>query len=274
MRPMGWTKGEVSLDMSRRDTVPYRISLEAEDLSLSQLMTDVDLDGEAATGRVRLGGTLVGHLVPGAHGTLNLADAAGPVSARVRDGEIRRRLNLMMAIAAASDTLNPFRSREVIPFRKIEAELQLGGGPARIEAFSLTGPAIRMVGTGTVDIVNEPHELEGVVALYFFKTLDKLINAVPMVNKLLLGEDENLVAAYFAVSGPWGDPHASVIPLKTLLAIPTNIVVEGLPAFARSGITQIERLLSILPSSGDKGETPPPKPEARAGESPAPGAIP
>jgi hypothetical protein len=276
MRPTGWTKGEVALDVSHADAVPYRISLEADDLSLSQLMTDVELDGEAATGRVRLGGTLVGHLVPGAHGTGNLADAAGPVSARLRDGEIRRRLNLMMAIAAASDTLNPFRSRDVIPFRKIEAELQLGGGPARVESFSLTGPAIRMVGTGNVDIVNEPHELQGVVALYFFRTLDKLINAVPMVNKLLLGEDQNLVAAYFAVSGPWGDPHASVIPLKTLLAIPTNIVIEGLPAFARSGITQIERLLSMLPSAGEKSDAPaaPPKPEAHAGEGARPGAIP
>lgn len=282
LRPSGWTRGQVDFDMSHADSVPYRISLEADDLSLSQLMTDVDLDGEAATGKVRLGGTLIGHLVPGQRGAKNLDDAVGPVSARVRDGEIRRRLNVMMAIAAASDTLNPFRSRDVIPFRKIELELQLDKGIAHIDSMSLTGPAIRMVGTGTVDIVNEPHELQGVVALYFFKTLDRVLGMVPIVNKLLLGEDENLVAAYFAVSGPWGEPKASVIPIKTLLAIPTNIVVEGVPAFVRSGIAQIERVLSVFPSAGEKGEgeptpkpTPTPTPEAPAPESAAaPGAMP
>ena len=263
MRPTGWVKGGVDLDMSQRDSVPYRMTVESESLSLSQLMTDVELDGESATGTVKLGGNLTGHLVPGAKGTRNLADASGPVSGHVRHGEIRRRLNLMMAIAAASDTLNPFRSRDTIPFDKIDTEMRLENGTAHVESMSLVGPATRMVGTGIVDVANEPHEIQGVVALYFFKTLDRVIGVVPIVNKLLLGDDENLVAAYFAVSGPWGDPKASVIPVKTLLAVPTNIVIEGVPAFVRSGISQLEHLISMLPS-GEKNEKPEPPPAERA----------
>lgn len=284
MRPSGWVKGETDLDMSRAESVPYRLTVEAEGLSMSQTMGDLDLDPEDATGTLKIGGSLTGHLVPGAHGTRNLADASGPVSGHVRHGEIRRRLNLMMAIAAASDTLNPFRSRDVIEFDKIDADMQMENGIAHVASMSLTGPATRMVGTGTIDVATEPHDIEGVVALYFFKTLDRVISVVPIVNKLLLGDDANLVAAYFAVSGPWGDPKASVIPIKTLLAVPTNIVIEGVPAFVRSGISQIEHLLSMLPGTekSEKPEPPaPPHPPqsgasgaAAADAAAAPGVIP
>jgi hypothetical protein len=117
--------------------------------------------------------------------------------------------------------------------------------------MSLTGPAVRLVATGSVDAVESPYALEAVLGVFFFRSLDTVISKVPLVNRLLLGSDENLMAAYFALSGPWADPRARVIPVKTLLTTgPAGIVTEGLPAFVRSGLSTLERLLG---GGGDEG---------------------
>jgi hypothetical protein len=119
--------------------------------------------------------------------------------------------------------------------------------------MSLLGPAARLVGTGSVDAIHPPHELEAVVGLFFFRTLDTVISKMPLVNLLLLGSDDNLVAAYFALTGPWAEPRARVIPTRTLLTTgPAGIVTDGLPTFVRSGLSTLARLLGV----GEKAEPP------------------
>jgi hypothetical protein len=93
-----------------------------------------------------------------------------------------------------------------------------------------------------------------VVALFFFRNLDSLISKVPLLNRVLLGEDENLINAYFALSGPFGEPKARLIPVKTLSSGPASFMLEGFPAFVRGGLS---RLRSVLPGGG--GESPPPE---------------
>src|SRR5690606_14324469 len=189
----------------------------------------------------------------------------GPVEVRLRDGEIRRRMPLLLAIAAASDTLNPFRSRETLPYEAIEGRVQLDHGTLRTEDLPLTGPAVRMVATGSVDAVSHPHPVEAVVGLFFFRTIDAVISRVPIVNRLILGRDDNLVAAYFAVSGPWSEARADVIPVRSILS-PASIVTEGVPGFVRSGLATLERLLG--------GQAPAPPDPAAEGEAAEPLAPP
>jgi hypothetical protein len=131
----------------------------------------------------------------------------------------------------------------VLPYEEIDGELMLDRGTVRAEALSLVGPAARLVATGDVDVVDAPNEVNAVVGVFFFKTLDTVIGAVPLVNRILLGDDENLMAAYFAVSGPWKEPSARILPATLLTSGPVGIVTEGLPGFVRSGIGSLRRLL-------------------------------
>ena len=157
-----------------------------------------------------------------------LADSSGPATLRLRDGEILKRMNVLFSIAQASDTLNPFRSRETIPYERIDAPLQIAGGFASTDALSLQGPALRLVGTGRVNVVESPHEVEAVIGIFYFRALDRVIGVFPILNRMLLGPDDNLVSTYFAVSGPWGDPRASIIPSKSIASGPGSFVLEGI----------------------------------------------
>ena len=116
---------------------------------------------------------------------------------------------------------------------------------------------LRMVATGAVEL-EQPFPLEAVVGLFFFRGIDKVIGGVPILNTLLLGSDENLVPAYFSLEGPWGDPKARLIPMKSFLAGPASIVVEGVPTFVRGGLDRLGRLFSLRPSAREEPAAPDP----------------
>ena len=260
LRPRGDLSGIVALDLSRSDAVPYHGRIELVNGSLSELMNDLKMDGGAANGTADIDTELTGLLVAG-HNLL--ADTTGTAMIRLRKGEILKRMNVLFSIAQASDTLNPFRSRETIPYERIDAPLQLANGLASTDALALEGPALRLVGTGHVNVVEDPHLVEAVIGIFYFRALDRVIGVFPLLNRMLLGPDDNLVSTYFAVSGPWADPRASIIPSKSIASGPGSFVLEGLPSFVRGGISTLERIFTASgPSAKPGAANAPPAPLA------------
>ena len=70
-----------------------------------------------------------------------------------------------------------------------------------------------------------------------------MIGVVPLLNRLLLGPDDNLISTYFAVTGPWADPRAMIVPIKSIASGPGSFVLEGVPSFVRGSLVTLERLL-------------------------------
>lgn len=254
LRPRGDVEGTADIDLSKPDLVPYRLRIELTGGSLRDLMNDLKLDGGAARGTAEVDAELFGHVQAGRN---PLADMSGTGDLRLRDGEINKRMNVLFAIAQATDTLNPFRSRETIPYDTVDAPLTMRNGVAHTDAFSLQGDALRMVGTGQVDLVNQPFPVEAVIGIFYFKTLDRVIGLFPILNRMLLGPDDNLISTYFAVSGPWADPQGALIPTKSLASGPASFVLEGLPSFVRGGLSTLGR---VLTGDATPPESPPPKP--------------
>ncbi len=254
--PRGQITGQLNVDFTRREFVPYRARFQLVDGSVPDLMRDLELsDGEDVTGDVVLAADLKGQAQ--AHQPL-LAELRGPTSLHARNGEIRQRMPMIMAIAAVSDTFNPFQSRETLEYGGIDAELTFDGGVLRSDSAALEGPALRMVATGSIHLLEKPLQVEAVVGLFFFRTLDRVLSALPLLNTFLLGSDENLVGAYFAIQGPWGDPEAKLIPTKSLATGPASFVLEGVPNFVKSGLGQLARLFSprASPSEGAQNGNP------------------
>jgi hypothetical protein len=57
-----------------------------------------------------------------------------------------------------------------------------------------------------------------------------------VLNLLLLGMDENLMAAYYKLSGPWEEPRAKLVPLRTLASGPGSLVLQDLPKLVLKGV--------------------------------------
>ena len=97
----------------------------------------------------------------------------------------------MLAIALASDRFNPFGAREELPYDAIDAVARVEEGQLVFDSLQLHAETLRMGATGKGGAV-EPYALEGVVGLFFFPGLDSLIDRVPILNRVILGEKRKL----------------------------------------------------------------------------------
>ena len=84
----------------------------------------------------------------------------------------------------------------------------------------------------------------------------RVIGVVPVLSNLILGDDENLMGAYFAMTGNWKRPRAQLIPVKSFAEGPAHFMLEG-PELLWNGIRRLESLLnpsSSPPAAAKEGE--------------------
>jgi hypothetical protein len=251
LEPRAEVLGEGDLELGRAEDVRYRTRFRMENGSARHVLQSLGVEEEFVEGRVVAAGVLEGVLV-GADSPIAHARGEGVVLGR--DGVLHRRLPALLAIVMASDALASLSEREKIPYVAIDSVLVLEDGILKSRSLSVEGPWIRAVADGQVDMVGQDHLLEAVMAFYLFRNLDTVISKLPLLNRILLGEDENLINAYFALSGPFGQPEARLIPIKSLASGPASFVLEGFPAFVRGGLSRLRSVL--LPG---RSETRPPE---------------
>jgi len=252
LAPLGELEGNLEVALGSDQELPYRLELQVQKLDLEDLQASSGREEELLSGRLLGAGVIDGRLH---QGLPFLSDAEGPLTLHARDGKIQQKLPVFVAIAVASDRFDPFRYREELPYTAIDFSGRLEGGQLRSDYLSLDAPSLGMVASGQVGAVR-PYDIEAVVGLFFFPTLDSLINRVPVLNRVILGQDQNLMGAYFAMTGSWKQPRAQLIPIKSFAEGPAHFMLEG-PEFIWSGLRRLEALLnpsSNPPAAAEAGE--------------------
>jgi hypothetical protein len=240
LEPDGLLVGSGELDLSQADRVPYRTQLAIRDGDAGALTRVFGADPDLAAGRVAVGVRLAGTLVPGRP---LLHDAYGRIGLSARNGTLRRSVPPMLALALASGAFNPFSTVERIRYERIESRMALSQGVLSSEALELDGPDLRLFASGAIDLREQPAALDLEVVLFLFRQLDRAIELIPLVNVLLLGENENLLAAYFELVGTWEEPIASAKPLRTIEEGPTDLLTRRLPSIVTRGMKALGGLL-------------------------------
>jgi hypothetical protein len=257
--PSGRIRGTASLDFAEPGGVPYRASFVVTDGDVSGLAGQLGLPADFATGRIDLAGSFEGRLAPGAHGSQGLT---GLLSVRAREGVIRRVLPAVTALALASSSFNPFTGREQIRYDRADAVLEFADGSMQTNAFSIDGPDLRVFASGSLSLASPTHEVDAHVVLFLFRQIDNVIGKIPVLNLLLLGTNQNLLAAYYDLTGPWADPDAELVPLRSFNTGPANLVLEGVPFLLRKSLQAIGALdadAGAAPARPFSPEPPPPK---------------
>jgi len=240
--PGGQIEGRAVIELGVADTLPFSAEAQFAGVDLLQLWQSADFERGALSGTLYGGGAIEGQLRPG----LNpLGDARGLLALHARAGRIQRKIPIMLAIALASDQFNPFGNREELPYDAIDAVARVKKGKLVFDNVQLHAPTVRMGATGKGGVI-QPYALQGVVGMFFFPGLDSLIDRVPILNRVILGRNGNFVGAYFAITGQWAEPEASLIPIQTIATGPTGFLTEGIPGFVLGGIKRIQSV--ILPS--------------------------
>ena len=168
-----------------------------------------------------------------------LAHASGAVALHARRGQIHQRVPFVMANAMAGDSL--FQDRDRLAYEAIDLSGLLDAGRLEVTNMTFTSSDLRGAASGTVDLA-EDAELAMVVGVFFFPRLDGLIQKIPILNRVFLGRNRNLVGAYFSVEGPVQSPSARVVPTESIVQGGAGMVL-ALPAFVVGGIQQIQSMV-------------------------------
>ncbi|MCG8588482.1 MAG: hypothetical protein MJE66_04260 [Proteobacteria bacterium] len=214
----GSVRGHATVDLSESAEVGLRADFALSEADVDALGHGLGLPAGFATGRAKLVASLSGHMRPG---DPLAAGIDGVISLEAREGEIRQKLPVIAAVALASEVFNPLWDRDAIRYDQVDSVLDLEDGLMVTESFAIEGPDVRVLASGKVDLARPPHEIQAVVALKVFRTLQPL--------NLLPNFDEGLLVAYFEVDGPWAKPESRPLALRSLAgSIMPTFVTKGL----------------------------------------------
>jgi len=193
----------------------FYLDLEGEGIDIGALVADSGLwHGLSGTGDVTLSLTSAPVVPEEIMETLD-----GTVSLEIIDGAIRQ-YNALSKIVSVMNISTYFRLRfpqldtDGFPFDTITGDFTITDGVSHTENLFIDSRVIRITCVGDVDMVKE--EVDMVIGFQVLKTVDLVINKIPVVGYILTGEDGNLFTTYFHVYGPLEDPAVEAMTLQAL----------------------------------------------------------
>ncbi|MCH2172119.1 AsmA-like C-terminal region-containing protein [Myxococcota bacterium] len=240
LEPAGQLTGSGRFDLGRAGAVPYEVDLHVSNADLGAVTVLFGLEEGWANGQVDLAGRFRGSLDPNAP---FLSDFKGPLSVSATSGSLKRGIPPLVTLAMSTDALNPFASRERVRFDRVDTTLDFDDSLLRADAFILDGTDARVFASGSIVLGGEENTLKAEVAVFLFRVLDRALESIPVVNQILLGEDESIVAAHYALSGTWQEPAVQIYPIRTLASGPASLLFERFPQFLQRSFEAIGNAL-------------------------------
>lgn len=239
----GRIEGRGHLSLPSAEGVPLSLEFDSRDAEVKELLGFIGLPDDTLSGTASANGSVAGVLMPGRS---FLSEGNANVSIRVADGTVEK----LPAWVLLARLATPLGWRGLIgrplPFSEIRAQIRIDRGILHTDRFELLGPELRVIAAGDLDLVSAEHETDLVVAVLFLETVDRVLRKVPLLGPLVLGEDENLIALYFQVEGPWEHPDGRYLPPAAI----QNAV--GLGGRVVRGVGQLRDLLLRQNSPGSR----------------------
>ncbi|MBF0158010.1 MAG: AsmA-like C-terminal domain-containing protein [Magnetococcales bacterium] len=161
----------------------------------------------------------------------------GDVTLKARNGVLRKmglfaRLLALFSLDELPGLLTgdrPDLAKDGVYYHMLQIPVTLKESIANLHHAELSGPSMKIVVSGSVDWLHSQQQL--LVGLRPLQLLDRLVNLVPLLGKLLSGSRETLIEYQFDVTGSSQDPVVHLRPfdslapgiLKDILTIPGKI---------------------------------------------------
>jgi len=190
------------------------------------------------TGAFNLWGSLMGR---SGNGEGLRRSLEGNLMVRMEKGRIRR-FHILSKVFSLLNVSQLFKGKlpeltgEGLPYNTITGEIGIAKGIARTENLLVDSDAMRITIIGEADIARET--LDFTVSLHPMGTVDAIVSRVPLVGRILVGEDESIICYYVEVKGDFSNPRVKHIPLRSmekglieivrrLLKTPMHIIPRG-----------------------------------------------
>ena len=191
-----------SVDLTRPDGAPIAFDLTVDRADAS-VLTQLGAFAESKiSGRIGLTGKIGGKLAPDVS---FLESGSLDIELAFADGTLENMPNSLTVARVLSLRGISGLFGKPLPYTSIEGRVSVDEGQLRATDVRITGPELRILIGGDVDLRDEARKSDLVVALLFLQTLDEWIESVPVFGQMILGEDRNLLAVYLSMTGPFDD---------------------------------------------------------------------
>ena len=127
---------------------------------------------------------------------------------------------------------------EGLPFESITVKAKLRNGRLFLQEAVLDGPSLKAIGEGEIDLIKE--EVDMTVLLAPMRTVDTVLNRIPLLGKVLTGKSGTFVSFPFRVKGSLSHPKITSLEpsavgsgllgvMKRMLQLPVQIIKPVLP---------------------------------------------
>jgi len=213
--------GEVDLtawvDLDNEGGVAFTLNPTLSRIDIGQFFRDYNVEERVwITGDFNLWGSLMGrdHTWEGLRKSLE-----GNLKVKMEKGRIRR-FHILSKIFSLLNVSQLFKRKlpeltgEGLPYNTITGEIEIAKGIAKTENLLVDSDAIKITVIGEADMKRESLDLT--VGLHPLGTVDTIVSKVPVVGRILTGEDESIISYYVEVSGDFSNPKIKHIPLKSM----------------------------------------------------------
>jgi len=207
---------DLMFDLKQREYTLIGLDSGIEEMDVKRVVRLLSFKGNSLTGTLDCEGDLksqfeeINELPKRLNGDIKLRLSQGRIQGFTILSKILSILNLSQIFKLRFDEL----IMKGMPYKSITGTLRIKKGIISTEDLFLDGDQMRISAVGKINLTKGELNLNlGVQPLV---TVDKILNNIPVVGKIITGKDKSLVVSYFKVEGKISDPEVKVIPLKSL----------------------------------------------------------
>jgi uncharacterized protein YhdP len=99
-------------------------------------------------------------------------------------------------------------------YNTIEGAFQVKEGIARTDNFFFDSPSVKMDAVGDIDLREKSYDME--IAVAPLETVDKVVEKIPLIGTVLMGDEGALVVTYYKLTGPFDQPELKQVVFTSL----------------------------------------------------------
>ncbi|MBF0525884.1 MAG: AsmA-like C-terminal domain-containing protein [Deltaproteobacteria bacterium] len=208
--------GEMKILLPPRRGFQAEVDVKATEDKIEEIVSALGFPDKTLSGKISLNGHLTGQSydsVPFVNALAgNLTVEADTVSMKSFKTLILILNYLNESQALPRDFPDP--AKEGLRFTQMKCNLSIKDGIARSEDFFLDSPDIRCLAEGNIRLKDQ--ELDLSVGVLPLRMMDKVVSHIPIAGYILTGENKNLVAFYFKVTGRPGQTKVEPVSISPM----------------------------------------------------------
>jgi uncharacterized protein YhdP len=227
----GRVNAELALNLNLKEQTTIESNIKMNDMDVKSVLSLLSLRNDMMTGTLNGKSVLFSQFAE-LRELKQLLN--GNVKLRLSSGRIEK-FTILSKILTILNVSQLFKLRfdefitKGMPYKTIKGTCTIKNGVISTEDLFLDSDQIRISAVGTVNLVDDRLNLNlGVEPLV---TVDKILNNLPLIGRIITGKDKSLIVSYFTVTGNIADPEVKVIPLKSLTKGVSGILEQilGIP---------------------------------------------